>query len=76
MTARLAAGLVPGIAPSLVPTHRTTPGTPLHRTVRCHCWHRTTVHAGRSKSGRGAQIRRPTHLGRRLVAQWYYDRGL
>ena len=66
-------GLVPGIPPSQYPTVRATPGTP-----RGQCRPTPRVHAGcpLSKYGRGAHIRRSTHLKDGLVALRPYDRGL
>ena len=73
MTGILETGLVPGIAPSRYPPG-STPGTP--RTARrvmgagCH------GSARRTKYGRGALIRRSTHLLSGLVLCLGYDRGL
>ena len=69
----LASWLVPGIAPPGTHPASATPGTPLPP-ASARPW---LTDAGRwSKYGRGAHIRRSTHLAGTLVAVWDYDRGI
>ena len=66
-------GLGTGIAPPHPPTVPTTPGTPPP-----YLWLGVTAARSgcRTKYGRGAQIRRPTHLRPVILRVQGYDRGI